>query len=175
MNFICGGHFTFGGRGIWWFRWYFWYFVWWLYDLGWLFGIWTDIFCVFTCAFGMLGNIFDIWIHPCLHFGCCVLFFWWFFGFLDGTFLGPNCPGPNLPLFQVGQLGPGQLGPGAQLSGAQFATFSGRTVGPRTVGPRSHFEFEVIFSWCMVCFCNLSWHLNVWVGVHWILDSAFGM
>ena len=104
--------FHFWGRGIWWFRWYFWYFVWWLCDLGWLFGIWTDIFCVSICAFGMLGNIFDIWEHPCLHFGCCVLFFWWFFGFLDGTFPGPNCPGPNLPLFQGGQLGPGQLGPG---------------------------------------------------------------
>ena len=172
MNFICGGHFTFGGRGIWWFRWYFWYFVWWLYDLGWLFGIWTDIFCVFTCAFGMLGNIFDIWIHPCLHFGCCVLFFlmiFWFFGWYIS---------------------------GAQLSGAQFATFSGRTVGPRTTGPRGPTvrgpicHFFRADSWApdnrapgyfcyffMICdfFCNSRWYLNVWGGVHWILDGVIGI
>ena len=107
--------FHFWGRGIWWFRWYFWYFVWWLCDLGWLFGIWT----VFTCVFGMLGNIFDIWEHP-----CCILDAVFFYDFLvfemvhfwgptvrgpichflradswapDNWAPGPNCPGPNLP------------------------------------------------------------------------------
>ena len=35
----------------------------------------NDIFCVFTCVFGMLGSICIIWEHSCLHFGWCVLFF----------------------------------------------------------------------------------------------------
>ena len=73
-KFDFGGHFTFGG-GV-------------FGDLDDIFGIlygdyaigddylvFELIYFVFICAFGMLGNIFDIWEHPCLHFGCYVLFF----------------------------------------------------------------------------------------------------
>ena len=65
---------------------------------GWVFGdlddifdsdyaIWDDylvpelIYFVFLLrVIGMLGNIFDIWEHPCLHFGLFVLMIFWFLG-----------------------------------------------------------------------------------------------
>ena len=58
---------------------------------------------------------------------------------------GPDCPGPNLPLLGGGQLGPGQLGPNPMWNLGWLYGF---------------FLHDVWF------FCNLCWHLNVWLAVH---------